>query len=68
MHSPKSQPNGTGRLRLVDGQQLVLTNGSGRFQLTKLDKNEVTISVAGKQHRIPLGQVQSIEFPIKPSP
>ncbi len=60
--SPKSQPAGTGQLRLKDGQQLTLGGETG-FQLKQLQKDSVTISVAGKETEIPLSEILSINFP-----
>ncbi len=64
--SPPNRPSAsTGQLRLTDGQQLVLGSDS-IFKLTKIDRQEVTLSVAGRQSRIPLSDVLSIEFPDQP--
>ena len=62
MKSPKSQPVGTGQIRLADGQQLTLGGPTG-FQLQKFDETSVTISVAGKEKEIPMSQVLSISLP-----
>ncbi len=58
---PQSQQPGTGQLRLVDGQQLTLSGAAG-FEITKIDSNSVTVSVASKTIDIPLNEILSIEF------
>lgn len=62
IHPPKSQVARTGRIRLADGQQLVLSQ-DGEFRLNQLDKDELTIGVAGQAHKIPYHKILSIEFP-----
>ncbi len=62
MSPPRTQVAGTGRLRLIDGQQLVLGTEDG-FALKKLDANSAIVSIAGEETRIPLDKIASIEFP-----
>lgn len=59
---PQTQARGTGTLRLVDGQQLVL-GGSVGFNIKRINQDAVTISVGGIEQTIPLSQVLSIDFP-----
>ena len=59
---PKTPRAGTGRLELVDGQQLTLGINSG-FSMEKLDKRTATVSIAGRKTKIPIEQIISIEFP-----
>ena len=59
---PKTRAAGTGRLQLVDQQQLTL-GGDALFQFVKLDKDSITISTGKKEFEIPLNQVSNIEFP-----
>jgi hypothetical protein len=59
---PRTQTAGTGRLKLVDGQQLVLGADRG-FSLTKLDKHSVTVSIADMETKIPIEEIASIDFP-----
>lgn len=58
---PQSQQPGTGQLRLIDGQQLTLSGSTG-FEITKINSNSVTVSVADKTVDIPLNEILSIEF------
>ena len=59
---PTGQLAGTGKLRLTDGQQLTLGSENG-FQIASFDKRSVVLSVGGKETRIPIEKVLSIEFP-----
>jgi len=60
--APKGQLAGTGKLRLTDGQQLTLGSENG-FQIARFDNRAVIISAGGKETRIPIEQVLSIDFP-----
>ncbi len=59
---PKSPPAGSGRLRLADGQKLVLGNNAS-FQFVRLSDSEVTVATRDREFKIPLKNVLSIEFP-----
>ena len=66
---PQQRADGTGLLRLLDGQQLVLSGGDGTtpgdafFQIKSLASDAITISLGNKLEIIPLDKVLSIEFP-----
>ena len=53
---------GTAKLRLTDGQQLTLGGESG-FKIAGFDQSSVVISISGKETRIPIEKVFSIDFP-----
>ena len=61
--APRGQPVGSGMLRLVDGQQLVLGGSSG-FQISDIKEDSISVSLPdGRTQAFPLKQLLSIEFP-----
>ncbi len=62
---PRSINASQGRIILADGQQLVL-NGDLKFQLAKIQEDQITISIGKEIATIPLDQIQIIEFPERP--
>ncbi len=62
IRQPNSQQPGTGLLRLVDGQQLVLDGSSG-FRISKIESDSVTVANRNASKVIPISQILSINFP-----
>lgn len=62
MDAPSPHAAGTGQVRLIDGQQIVLGGQTG-FSLAEIRKDAITVSVKGKSTEIPIAQVVSIQFP-----
>lgn len=59
---PKTQSPSIGRIRLVDGQQLAIGENAS-FQLKEMNRNNIVLSVGGRDTTILLKDILSIDLP-----